>query len=192
MSKDSQLLGSHVIASSMAANGIKRIHIFPGGTIGPVLDIVHNWNIEIFTTRHEQAAVHAAEGYAKASGKVGVAMVTSGPGFTNAVTGLADAYMDSIPIVVFTGQVPRALIGNDAFQEVDIVGITRPCTKHNYLVSDPNELVATIREAFYLAASGRPSNSRASKQRLDTNAISNKRINGTDMEILRNFAILYL
>ena len=106
--------------------------------------------------RHEQAAVHAADGYARASSQVGVALVTSGPGATNTVTGIASAYMDSIPIVVFTGQVPTALIGNDAFQEVDIVGITRPCTKHNYLVKDVKDLAHTIHEAFHIARSGRP------------------------------------
>ncbi len=110
--------------------------------------------IKHILVRHEQAAVHAADGYARATGKVGVALVTSGPGATNTVTGIATAYMDSIPIVVFTGQVPTALIGNDAFQEADIVGITRPCTKHNYLVKDINELARTINEAFYIARSG--------------------------------------
>ena len=107
-------------------------------------------------TRHEQAAVHAAEGYAKASGKVGVAMITSGPGFTNAVTGLADAYMDSIPLVVISGQVPMSLIGTDAFQEIDAVGISRSCTKHNYLVTDASDLARVLKEAFYIASSGRP------------------------------------
>ena len=112
--------------------------------------------IKHILVRHEQAAVHAADGYARASGKVGVALVTSGPGATNTVTGIASAYLDSIPIVVITGQVPTALIGNDAFQEVDIVGITRPCTKHNYLVKDINQLAQTIHEAFHIARSGRP------------------------------------
>ena len=106
--------------------------------------------------RHEQGAVHAADGYARASGKVGCCLVTSGPGATNTVTGIATAYCDSIPLVVFTGQVPTQLIGNDAFQEVDIVGITRPCTKHNFLVKDVRNLAKTIRQAFYLARSGRP------------------------------------
>ncbi|OYZ65774.1 MAG: acetolactate synthase, large subunit, biosynthetic type, partial [Sulfuricurvum sp. 24-42-5] len=106
--------------------------------------------------RHEQAAVHAAEGYAKASGKVGVAMITSGPGFTNAITGIADAYMDSVPLVVISGQVPMSLIGTDAFQEIDAVGISRPCTKHNYLVTDASDLARILKEAFYLAQSGRP------------------------------------
>ena len=113
-------------------------------------------DIQPVLVRHEQGAVHAADGFARATGKVGVALLTSGPGATNGVTGIATAYMDSIPMVVLTGQVPRALIGNDAFQEVDIVGITRPCTKHNYLVSNPDDLVPVLREAFYIAASGRP------------------------------------
>ena len=106
--------------------------------------------------RHEQGAVHAADGYARAAGSVGVSLVTSGPGVTNTVTGIASAYMDSIPIVILSGQVPTGLIGNDAFQEVDIVGITRPCTKHNYLVMSIEELAATVKEAFHLARSGRP------------------------------------
>ena len=113
-------------------------------------------DIKHYLVRHEQAAAHAADGYARASDKVGVALVTSGPGATNTVTGIASAYMDSIPVVVFTGQVPTALIGNDAFQEVDIVGITRPCTKHNYLVKNVKDLAQTIHEAFYIARSGRP------------------------------------
>ena len=112
--------------------------------------------IIIFFPRHEQAAVHAADGYARATGKVGVAIATSGPGATNTVTGIATAYMDSIPLVVITGQVPTALIGNDAFQEVDIIGITRPCTKHNFLVKDVKELATIVKKAFYIARSGRP------------------------------------
>ena len=115
-----------------------------------------NYPIKHYLVRHEQAAVHAADGYSRATGKVGVVLVTSGPGATNTVTGIATAYMDSIPLVVFTGQVPRMLIGNDAFQEVDIVGITRPCTKHNYLVKDLSQLPRIIKEAFYIAKSGRP------------------------------------
>jgi acetolactate synthase-1/2/3 large subunit len=106
--------------------------------------------------RHEQAATHAADGYARCTGKPGVVLVTSGPGATNAVTGIATAYMDSIPLVVFTGQVPTPLIGNDAFQEVDSVGITRPCVKHNFLVKDVNDLAMTIKKAFYVATTGRP------------------------------------
>ena len=113
-------------------------------------------DIKHVLVRHEQAALHAADGYARASGKTGVALVTSGPGLTNAVTGIANAYMDSIPLVVFSGQVPTALIGNDAFQEVDAVGITRPCVKHNFLVRDIKQLAETVKKAFYIASTGRP------------------------------------
>jgi acetolactate synthase-1/2/3 large subunit len=129
---------------------------YPGGAVIDIYDELVNTDIRHILVRHEQGAVHAADGYARTSGKVGVCLVTSGPGATNTVTGIASAYMDSIPIVVFTGQVPRPLIGNDAFQEVDIVGITRPCTKHNYLVTDINDVARVIKEAFYIASSGRP------------------------------------
>ena len=124
--------------------------------ITDIYDVLEKRPIRHILVRHEQGAVHMADGYARASGQVGVCLVTSGPGATNTVTGIASAYMDSIPMVVFTGQVPTALIGNDAFQEVDIVGITRPCTKHNYLVKQVEDLARVIKEAFYLARSGRP------------------------------------
>jgi acetolactate synthase-1/2/3 large subunit len=140
----------------LVKEGVDVIFGYPGGA---VIDIYHelpNYPIRHVLVRHEQAAVHAADGYARASGSIGVALVTSGPGATNTVTGIATAYMDSIPIVVLTGQVPTMLIGNDAFQEADIVGITRPCTKHNYLVKDLEELAQVIREAFYIARTGRP------------------------------------
>ena len=162
MSKDSQLLGSHVIASSMAANGIKRIHIFPGGTIGPVLDIVHNWNIEIFTTRHEQAAGYAALGMAKLTGKPQVVMVTSGPGVTNVLTPVADAYFDSIPIVVLTGQVATGDMKHDlpvrqrGFQEVDTVALFKPITKAQFLPKHSSELAEVMNNAFRIAKTGRP------------------------------------
>lgn len=152
----SKITGSQAIIKCLHEEGIDTIFGFPGGAVIDLYDELMDSDIKHLLVRHEQGAVHAADGYARATGKVGVALLTSGPGATNGVTAIATAYCDSIPLVVFTGQVPRALIGNDAFQEVDIVGITRPCTKHNYLVSDPNELVSTIREAFYLAASGRP------------------------------------
>jgi acetolactate synthase-1/2/3 large subunit len=129
---------------------------FPGGVIIDLFDELEKSGITNVLVRHEQAAVHAADAYGRVRGEVGVALVTSGPGATNTVTGIASAYMDSIPMVVFTGQVPTALIGNDAFQEVDIIGITRPCTKHNYLVKDPKDLAETIREAFHIARTGRP------------------------------------
>jgi len=129
---------------------------FPGGAVIEVYDELAKTDIQHVLVRHEQGAVHAADGYARASGKVGVCLVTSGPGATNTVTGIASAYSDSIPLVVITGQVPTQLIGNDAFQEVDIVGITRPCTKHNYLVNDAADLARVMREAFFLASTGRP------------------------------------
>ena len=129
---------------------------YPGGATVDIYNELVKTEIGHITVRHEQGAVHAADGYARASGKVGVCLVTSGPGATNTVSGIASAFMDSIPVVVLTGQVPTSLIGNDAFQEVDIVGITRPCTKHNYLVKDVRELSQTVREAFFIARSGRP------------------------------------
>ncbi|PKN45069.1 MAG: acetolactate synthase, large subunit, biosynthetic type, partial [Deltaproteobacteria bacterium HGW-Deltaproteobacteria-16] len=136
---------------------VEVIFGYPGGALIDVYDeLMKNDKVHHVLTRHEQAAVHAADAYGRVKGEVGVALVTSGPGATNAVTGIASAYMDSIPLVVFTGQVPTKLIGNDAFQEVDIVGITRPITKHNYLVKDAEELVPIIREAFHLAKTGRP------------------------------------
>ncbi len=148
--------GAQILFECLKKEGVTDIFGFPGGA---VLDIYHqfkNYNIRHILVRHEQAAVHAADGYARATGRVGVCLVTSGPGATNTVTGIATAYMDSIPVVVFSGQVPTMLIGNDAFQEADIVGITRPCTKHNYLVKNVEELAITIREAFHIASSGRP------------------------------------
>jgi len=149
--------GSKILLECLKKEGIKHIYGYPGGVVLNIFDHLHDEkDIELILTRHEQAAVHAADGYARASGKVGVALVTSGPGATNTVTGIATAYMDSIPMVVFSGQVPTMLIGNDAFQEADIVGITRPCTKHNYLVKDVKDLAQTIREAFHIASTGRP------------------------------------
>ena len=162
MSKDSQLLGSHVIVSCMAANGIKRIHIFPGGTIGPVLDIVHDWNIEIFTTRHEQAAGYAALGTAKLTGEPQVVMVTSGPGVTNVLTPIADAYFDSIPLVVLTGQVAtsdmksKLPVRQRGFQEVDTVALFKPITKAQFLPKHSSELAEVMNDAFRIAKTGRP------------------------------------
>jgi len=151
-----KLTGAQIFFECLKREGVDVIFGYPGGA---VLDIYHemsNHDIKHILVRHEQGAAHAADGYARASGRVGVCLVTSGPGATNTVTGIATAYMDSVPMVVFTGQVPTRLIGNDAFQEVDITGITRPCTKHNYLVKDVRDLARVIREAFYLARSGRP------------------------------------
>uniref|UniRef100_A0A7V4G963 Acetolactate synthase n=1 Tax=Desulfobacca acetoxidans TaxID=60893 RepID=A0A7V4G963_9BACT len=152
-----KMTGAQIILECLKREGVKHIFGYPGGAVIDIYDeLTRTPEIKHYLVRHEQAAVHAADGYARAADKVGVALVTSGPGATNTVTGIASAYMDSIPIVVFTGQVPTALIGNDAFQEVDIVGITRPCTKHNYLVTDIKHLARTIHEAFYIARSGRP------------------------------------
>jgi acetolactate synthase-1/2/3 large subunit len=148
--------GSQIVVESLKKEGVDTIFNYPGGAVLPLFDELQNAPFRQFLVRHEQAAVHAADGYARATGKVGVALVTSGPGATNTVTGIATAFMDSIPIVVLTGQVPTLLIGNDAFQEVDIIGITRPCTKHNYLVKDVSDLGRIMKEAFYLARSGRP------------------------------------
>ncbi|MEW6289708.1 MAG: biosynthetic-type acetolactate synthase large subunit [Thermodesulfobacteriota bacterium] len=152
-----KITGSQALLKCLEEQKVDTIFGFPGGAVIDLYDaILASDKLTHVLVRHEQAAVHAADAYARVTGDVGVALVTSGPGATNTVTGIASAYMDSIPIVVFTGQVPTGLIGNDAFQEVDIVGITRPCTKHNYLVKDINDLVPTIREAFHIARSGRP------------------------------------
>jgi acetolactate synthase-1/2/3 large subunit len=152
-----KMTGAEIFLECLKREEVKHIFGYPGGVVLDIYDeLTRHPEIRHILVRHEQAAAHAADGYARASAKVGVALVTSGPGATNTVTGIASAYMDSIPIVVFTGQVPTALIGNDAFQEVDIVGITRPCTKHNYLVKDVNHLAYTIHEAFHIARSGRP------------------------------------
>jgi acetolactate synthase-1/2/3 large subunit len=151
-----ELTGAEILVESLKKEGVHTIFGYPGGVVLNVYDVLYHSDIRHILVRHEQGAVHAADGYARASGEVGVALVTSGPGATNTVTGLATAYMDSVPVVVFTGQVPTNLIGNDAFQEADIVGITRPCTKHNFLVKDVRDLARIIKEAFFLARSGRP------------------------------------
>ncbi|WP_294963116.1 acetolactate synthase large subunit [Sulfurimonas sp.] len=152
-----QISGAQMVIEALIAEGVDTVFGYPGGAIMNVYDEIYKQdNFQHILTRHEQAAVHAAEGYSKVSGKVGVAMITSGPGFTNAVTGLADAYMDSIPLVVISGQVPMSLIGTDAFQEIDAVGISRSCTKHNYLVTNASDLPRVLKEAFHIAATGRP------------------------------------
>jgi len=151
------MTGAEIFVRSLVEEGVDTLFGYPGGVVIGIYDVLHDLtHIKHILTRHEQGATHAAEGYSKATGKPGVVLVTSGPGATNAVTGIADAYMDSVPLVVFTGQVVTNLIGNDAFQEVDIVGITRPITKHNYLVKDINDLANTIKAAFYIATTGRP------------------------------------
>jgi len=148
--------GSQIIVECLKKEGVDTLFNYPGGAVLPLFDELQHAPFRQLLVRHEQAAVHAADGYARATGKVGVAVVTSGPGATNTVTGIATAFMDSIPIIILTGQVPTLLIGNDAFQEVDIIGITRPCTKHNYLVKEVNDVGRILKEAFYLARSGRP------------------------------------
>jgi len=148
--------GAQIVIECLKKEGVDTLFNYPGGAVLPLFDELQSAPFRQFLVRHEQAAVHAADGYARATGKVGVAVVTSGPGATNAVTGIATAFMDSVPIIILTGQVPTLLIGNDAFQEVDIIGITRPCTKHNYLVKDVSDLGRILKEAFYLARSGRP------------------------------------
>lgn len=148
--------GSQILLECLRLEGVETIFGYPGGTVINIYDDLMDSPIKHILNRHEQAAVHAADGYARATGKVGVAIATSGPGATNTVTGIATAYMDSIPMVIITGQVPTPLIGNDAFQEVDIIGITRPITKHSYLVRDVNELARIVKQAFYIARSGRP------------------------------------
>ena len=152
-----KISGAEILVESLKKEGVKHIFGYPGGVVLNIFDVLYNEkDIKFILTRHEQGAIHAADGYARASGKVGVAIVTSGPGATNTVTGIATASMDSVPLVVFSGQVPTMLIGNDAFQEADIVGITRPCTKYNYLVKDVKDLARIIREAFHIASTGRP------------------------------------
>ncbi|MDO9585712.1 MAG: biosynthetic-type acetolactate synthase large subunit [Syntrophales bacterium] len=150
------LTGSQVIFKILEQENVDVIFGYPGGAVMDIYDEMMRHDIKHILVRHEQGAIHAADGYARASGRVGVCLVTSGPGATNTVTGIANAYMDSIPVVVFTGQVPTAFIGNDAFQEADITGITRPCTKHNFLVRKVDDLGRTIKEAFHIARSGRP------------------------------------
>ena len=151
------MTGAEMVLQVLADQGVEHIFGYPGGAVLPIYDELFKQDrLKHILVRHEQGAVHAAEGYARSTGKVGCVLVTSGPGATNAVTGLTDALMDFIPIVCITGQVPTHLIGNDAFQECDTVGITRPCTKHNYLVKDVNQLSRVLHEAFYVARTGRP------------------------------------
>src|ERR1700746_4010879 len=152
-----ELTGAGIVIKALLDQGVDVIFGYPGGAVLPLYDELFKQNaLRHVLVRHEQAAVHSAEGYARSTGKVGVVLVTSGPGATNAVTGLTDALMDSIPVVCLTGQVPTHLIGNDAFQEADTTGITRPATKHNYLVKRPEDLARVVHEAFYVARSGRP------------------------------------
>ncbi|MDE3224347.1 MAG: biosynthetic-type acetolactate synthase large subunit, partial [Nitrospirota bacterium] len=152
-----KLTGAEIFLECLKREGVKTLFALPGGVVLKIFDILHQQkDVNVVLTRHEQGAGHMAEGYAKATGKAGVCLVTSGPGMTNVITALADAYMDSVPLVCFSGQVPTSLIGNDAFQEADNIGLSRPCTKYNFLVKDVNDLAVTIKEAFYVATTGRP------------------------------------
>jgi len=150
------MTGAQILIECLKREGVEVMFGYPGGQVLPIFDKIYDADIKFILTRHEQGAAHAADGYARATGKVGVCLATSGPGATNLVTGIANAYMDSIPVVAITGQVKSFLIGNDAFQEADVTGITRPITKHNYLVKSAKDLPRTIREAFYIASTGRP------------------------------------
>src|SRR4026209_144130 len=155
MPKD--MSGAQMVIQALIDQGVQHVFGYPGGAVLPIYDALFQQDkVRHILVRHEQGAVHAAEGYARSTGKVGCVLVTSGPGATNAVTGLTNALMDSTPLVCLTGQVPTHLIGNDAFQECDTVGITRPCTKHNYLVKGIGELPRVLHEAFYVAKTGRP------------------------------------
>jgi len=154
---DTELTGAEIVVRCLRDEGVKHVFGYPGGAVLNIYDEIYKQDdFQHILVRHEQAALHAADAYARSTGQVGVAIVTSGPGATNAVTGIATAFMDSIPMVVLTGQVPTAAIGMDAFQEVDTVGITRPCVKHNFLVKDVRQLAETIKKAFYIASTGRP------------------------------------
>ena len=148
--------GSEILIESLRHEGVQVMFGYPGGAVLPIFDKLYEAPIKFILTRHEQAAAHAADGYARTTGKVGVCIATSGPGATNLTTGIATSFMDSIPVVAITGQVKTHLIGNDAFQEADVTGISRPITKHNYLVKDVRNLTRIIREAFHIASTGRP------------------------------------
>ncbi len=156
-SSNHEISGAEIVIRCLNAEKVKFVFGYPGGAVLHIYDEIYKQNgFKHILVRHEQAAVHAADGFSRATGEVGVALVTSGPGATNAITGIATAYMDSVPLVVISGQVPVPAIGLDAFQEVDMVGITRPCVKHNFLVKDVRDIAATIKKAFYIAATGRP------------------------------------
>src|SRR5258707_6060180 len=153
---NSPITGAEIVVRCLAEEGVEHVFGYPGGAVLYIYDEIFKQDaFQHILVRHEQAAVHAADAYSRSSHQVGVALVTSGPGVTNAVTGIATAYMDSIPIVIISGQVPTAAIGQDAFQECDTVGITRPCVKHNFLVKDVRDLAATVKKAFYIARTGR-------------------------------------
>jgi len=147
--------GAKILVESLQREGVDILFGYPGGVVLPIYDELYDSSLKHLLVRHEQAAAHAADGYARASGKVGACLATSGPGACNLVTGIATAYMDSVPIVAITGQVPTNLLGNDAFQESDITGITMPITKHNYLVKSTGDISRVVKEAFYIAGTGR-------------------------------------
>ena len=156
-SRAPMLMGAEILIKCLEAENVKHLWGYPGGAVLYIYDALYKQeSIQHVLVRHEQAAVHAADGFARATGEVGVALVTSGPGLTNAVTGIATAYMDSIPLVVIAGQVPTGAIGQDAFQECDTVGITRPVVKHNFLVKDPKDIPSVVKRAFHIARTGRP------------------------------------
>ena len=152
-----ELNGADIVIQSLKDEGVEYVFGYPGGAVLHIYDALFKQDaVRHILVRHEQGATHAADGYARSTGKPGVCLVTSGPGATNAVTGIATAYLDSIPMVIITGQVQTAYIGSDAFQEVDSVGITRPCVKHNFLIKDVNDIASTLKKAFYIASTGRP------------------------------------
>lgn len=151
-----KITGAQMLVNCLKKEGVEVIFGFPGGVVIPIYDALYDSDIRHILVRHEQGAAHAADGYARATGKTGVCLATSGPGATNLITGIANAYMDSIPIVAITGQVATHVIGTDAFQEADITGITAPITKHNYLIKDVKELPEIVKEAFHIASTGRP------------------------------------
>src|SRR5574343_458416 len=151
-----KLTGAEILIRCLAKEGVEHIFGLPGGVILPTYDALYDSKMKFILTKHEQGATHMSDGYARASGRPGVCLVTSGPAATNTVTGLATAYMDSVPMVCITGQVTTNAIGSDAFQEADVLGITRPVTKHNYLIKDVRDIARTVREAFYIATTGKP------------------------------------
>ncbi len=155
-SQPTRLTGAEIVWATLAGEGVREVFGYPGGAILPIYDALRKYPIRHILVRHEQGAAHAADGYARASGRVGVAIGTSGPGATNLVTGIATAMMDSVPLVCITGQISSKLLGTDAFQEVDITGITLPITKHNYVVTRSQDIAKVLREAFLIARSGRP------------------------------------
>ncbi|MFA9274548.1 MAG: thiamine pyrophosphate-binding protein, partial [Candidatus Aquirickettsiella gammari] len=157
LDRNTEYTGAEILVKCLAEEGVEHVFGYPGGAVLYIYDAIFNQSkFQHILVRHEQAAIHAADAYSRSSNKVGVALVTSGPGVTNAVTGLATAYMDSIPMIVISGQVPSHAIGEDAFQECDTVGITRPCVKHNFLVKDVRDLADTVKKAFFIATTGRP------------------------------------